>query len=266
MHGVFTDQMNRQVLIAQPLQRIVSLVPSQTELLYDLGLNEEVVGITKFCIYPQKWYRNKPRVGGTKNFSVQKIVALNPQLVIGNKEENTRQGIEELEKILPVWMSDVQNLPDAIAMIQQIGQLCGKTDAAFQMTQQIQRLFEQIPKAHGQRVLYLIWRNPYMAAGHQTFINAMLTHVCGFTNVLPPEAGRYPQVDVSLLRELQPDVVMLSSEPYPFTPKHTAEIEEILHRATILPVNGEFFSWYGSRLLHAAPYLKQVIDRVNHAS
>lgn len=261
MHGVFTDQMNRQVLIAQPLQRIVSLVPSKTELLYDLGLNEEVVGITKFCIHPPQWFRSKTRVGGTKNFSVQKIVALNPQLVIGNKEENTRLGIEELEKILPVWMSDVQNLPDALAMIQQIGQLCGKTDVALQMTQQIQRLFEQIPKAHGQRVLYLIWRNPYMAAGHQTFINAMLTDVCGFTNVLPPEAGRYPQVDVSLLRELQPNVVMLSSEPYPFTSKHIAEIKEILPKATVLPVNGEFFSWYGSRLLQAGSYFTTVIEQ-----
>jgi len=265
MHGVFTDQMNRQVIIAQPLQRIVSLVPSQTELLYDLGLNEEVVGITKFCIHPPQWFRSKIRVGGTKNFSVQKIMALNPQLVIGNKEENTRQGIEALEKILPVWMSDVQNLPDALAMIQQIGQLCGKTDVALQMSHQIQGEIKQIPKAHGQRILYLIWRNPYMAAGHQTFINAMLTDVCGFTNALPPEAGRYPQVDTEKLAELQPDVVMLSSEPYPFKPAHIAEIKQILPKATILPVNGELFSWYGSRLLYAAPYFKEVTYLVNDA-
>ncbi|OWY19748.1 cobalamin-binding protein [Sphingobacteriales bacterium UPWRP_1] len=262
MHGVFTDQMNRQVFIAQPLQRIVSLVPSQTELLYDLGLNEEVVGITKFCIHPQQWFRSKTRVGGTKDFSVQKIVGLNPGLVIGNKEENTRQGIEELEKKLPVWMSDVQNLPDALAMIQQIGQLCGKTDTALQISRQIQQRFNQIPKAQGQRVLYLIWRNPFMAAGHNTFIHDMLTRVCGFTNALPHNAGRYPQIDAGLLRELQPQVVMLSSEPYPFKPAHFAEIQEILPHAQVLPVNGEFFSWYGSRLLQAAAYFKELANRL----
>lgn len=263
MQQVFTDQMGRQILLAEPPKRIVSLVPSQTELLYDLGLDEEVVGITKFCIHPQQWFKSKTRVGGTKNFSIVKILQLEPDLVIGNKEENTREGIEILEKKVPVWMSDVQNLPDALTMIQQIGQICGKPDASLQITQQIQQQFAHITKAGGQSVLYLIWQSPYMAAGPNTFVHNMLTQVCGYTNVLPDDAGRYPQIEVDLLQDLQPDVVFLSSEPYPFKQKHVASIKEALPNAMVELVNGEFFSWYGSRLLQAVTYFNELIDRTN---
>src|SRR5215472_11297728 len=107
-------------------QRIISLVPSQTELLYDLGLDEEVVGITKFCVHPEKWFKTKTRVGGTKNIDTQKILSLKPDLLIANKEENVKGQIDALQKFTQVYISDVKNFADAISMISAVGKLVGK--------------------------------------------------------------------------------------------------------------------------------------------
>lgn len=264
MQTVFTDQMGREVSIGCPPRRIVSLVPSQTELLYDLGLDTEIVGITKFCIHPHHWFRNKVRVGGTKNFSIEKIMQLQPDLVIGNKEENTREGIEILEKNVPLWMSDVNNLSDALFMIQTVGKITHKTHEAARLAEKIQMGVVALPKPSGTlRVLYLIWQTPLMAAGHQTFINDMLTNVCGFTNALPPSLTRYPELTASFLQTCQPDVVFLSSEPYPFKQNHVSAIQELVPNSLVVLVNGEMFSWYGSRLLQSVTYFQQLIADMN---
>ncbi len=260
--SLFTDQMGNQIALKKtPPQRIVSLVPSQTELLYDLGLREEVVGITKFCVHPQEWFKSKNRVGGTKSFHIERIEVLKPDLIIGNKEENVKEGIEVLQQKFPVWMSDIHTFGDALQMIKQISALVGKREEGEKLLKEIISAFEDIQSIVASKraanVLYLIWRKPYMAVGKDTFIDEMLT-ICGFNNKLK-DHERYPILTTQDLQGLSPELLLLSSEPYPFTQKHFAELQALLPHTKIVLVDGEFFSWYGSRLLKAVPYLKKLI-------
>lgn len=233
-------------------------MPSQTELLYDLGLEEEVVGITKFCIHPEVWFRSKTRVGGTKQLDLQKIISLQPDLIIANKEENVQSQVEELARHFPVWISDVNTLPDALEMITQVGMLTGRKEKAAALAQQIQEGFANIPKRAGRllNACYLIWKEPYMTVGGDTFIHDMLQHA-GFTNLFAG-SSRYPEVDIDSLRKMAPDLLLLSSEPYPFKLKHVEELQAQLPGTKIVLVDGEAFSWYGSRLLHSPSYFEQL--------
>ncbi|MCU0432556.1 MAG: helical backbone metal receptor [Bacteroidia bacterium] len=258
--ATLTDQMGRRITLMQRPRRIVSLVPSQTELLAHLGLNEEVTGITKFCIHPEHWFRTKTRVGGTKQYDLAKIAALQPDLIIGNKEENDREQIEQLMQLYPVWMSDIFNLTDALQMIEHIGAITGKATEANALTKEIERAFTSLAQLQTQtrRAAYFIWRNPWMTAGSQTFINDMLQR-CGFENVFSAANSRYPEITNEQLKAAKPEVILLSSEPYPFKEKHIAELQEICPDAKISLVDGEMFSWYGSRLLAAPEYFSAII-------
>jgi ABC-type Fe3+-hydroxamate transport system substrate-binding protein len=252
----FTDQLGRVIEVGFPPCRIVSLVPSQTELLYDLGLEKEVVGITKFCIHPQQWYNSKTRVGGTKTLDIEKIKSLHPDLIIANKEENEREQIELLSDLFPVWMSDIYNLADSLNMITEVGHLVNATDRAEHLKTSIEKKFN-LPfygDSHNKKALYLIWRKPWMGAGERTFIHDILTRL-GLENVLKNE--RYPEISKGELQRLNPQVVFLSSEPYPFKKQHVAEIAQLLPDAKIVLADGEMFSWYGSRLLLAADYFSK---------
>ena len=259
---IFTDQLNRKIDLPSKPLRIISLVPSQTELLYDLGLRDEVVGITKFCVHPEEWFKIKTRVGGTKKYDFEKIKALNPDLIIGNKEENEKEQIEELMKDYNVWMSDIYTLKDAYDMITRIGTLVGKQQEATNLKLEIESKFNQFqqPTANNQQLVsYFIWNKPYMVAGNNTFINEMLK-VCGFKNVFEQE--RYPEIDAEQLAKANPEIILLSSEPYPFKEKHIQEFKAICPNAKVLIVDGEIFSWYGSRLLQAPAYFKQLIESI----
>jgi ABC-type Fe3+-hydroxamate transport system substrate-binding protein len=258
------DQMGRTVQVPIHPKRIVSLVPSQTELLYSLGLDEEVVGQTLFCIHPAHMHQFKPRVGGTKNFKLSKIKALNPDLIIGNKEENIQVGIEELSQHFPVWMSDIENIDDALQMIQDIGHLVGKSKEANQMLTDIQLGFDKLSNQDfAIRTAYFIWKGPWMVAAQHTFINDMMKRV-GLVNVFSKHLQRYPEISIEELRAANPQLVLLSSEPYPFTEKHITELRSILPHAHILLVDGESFSWYGSRLLQATHYLHRFQQQLMH--
>jgi len=249
----FTDQMQQTITLAYPPQRIISLVPSQTELLHDLGLNKEVVGITKFCVHPEEWFRTKQRVGGTKQLDLTAIDTLKPDLIIGNKEENERSQIEVLATKYPVWMSDIQTLEDALQMIQQVGKLVNRGAAAEKLALQIQTDFSGLPKPERRiRAAYFIWRKPYMIAAADTFIHEML-HMAGFENVFASKI-RYPEITLDDLAQAQPEVILLSSEPYPFKDKHIAAFQQVCPLAVVEIIDGELFSWYGSRLLHSAAY------------
>ena len=256
---IFIDQMQRKVILRHfPPQRIVSLVPSQTELLATLGLEKQVVGITKFCIYPEVWFREKKRIGGTKDFKIAEIEALEPDIIIANKEENEQQKIEALAKKFPVWISDIKNLNDAYEMIRAIGSLTNKEKESAFLLKKMQEKMAFLPKIKNLRVAYFIWRKPYMAAAKHTFIDEMLKY-CGFMNVLSLDYERYPIVELEILKDLKLDYIFLSSEPYPFKEKHIAEIQAVLPNTKIMLVDGEMFSWYGSRLLKAADYFKSLI-------
>ncbi len=258
--------MHRNVEIAFPPKRIVSLVPSQTELLYDLGLQDEVVGQTLFCVHPQEMHASKPRVGGTKKPSVEKILALKPDLIIGNKEENDQETITELAKHCPVWMSDIQQLDDALDMIVKIGKLVNKEYEAQLLAQTIITSFLRFknkPQTTNvkQKAVYLIWRNPWMAAGKSTFINDMMNSI-GLENLAIREESRYPELSAQQLQKLNPSLILLSSEPYPFKEKHMEELQLLCPGAQILLVDGELFSWYGSRLVHSVQYFTELVQRI----
>lgn len=240
-------------------QRIISLVPSQTELLADLGVADRLVGITKFCIHPADQLRGKAIVGGTKTLHLDRIHALRPDLIIANKEENTREQIEELQGQYPVHVTDVVTLADALAMIRDVGALVGKEQAAGAMAQQIEQTLGPPASAPGPvsaapTVAYLIWRKPYMAAGCDTFIHAML-EAAGFRNAFASQP-RYPELTPDHLRTAHPDLIFLSSEPYPFREQHIAELQAVCPDARVFGVDGEVFSWYGSRLVRAGDYFR----------
>ncbi|QQL51448.1 ABC transporter substrate-binding protein [Mucilaginibacter ginkgonis] len=252
----FIDQMGREVKISFPPQRIVSLVPSQTELLFDLGLEDKIVGITKFCIHPAGETKQVVKVGGTKQLDVEKITSLKPDLIIANKEENERAQIEELAVHFPVWVSDIYDLDSALEMICAVGEITGMPEKANDIAVKVEEQFCELIGADSQTVAYLIWRKPYMAAGTGTFIDDMLRR-CGFINAIAD--GRYPMVTSEQLADLKPDLVFLSSEPYPFKQKHIEELQFYLPATRILLVDGEMFSWYGSRMLLAVPYFKSLL-------
>ena len=262
-----TDQLGRTLEINFPPKRIISLVPSQTELLYSLGLTDEVIGITKFCIHPEKWFKNKTRVGGTKHYDFEKIKLLQPDLIIGNKEENDEGQIKELMECYPVWMSDIKTLQDALQMILKIGKVVVKGNEATAIANKIEtnflnlKSFVDANKSIKQKALYLIWNNPLMAAGGDTFINEML-RCCGFENVLQT-ALRYPEIAVEQLHKLNPNFILLSSEPFPFKQKHIDELQMHCPAAKIILVDGEYFSWYGSRLIDAPKYLETVFSKLS---
>jgi len=254
------DQLNRTVTFESLPKRIISLVPSQTELLHDLGLEEEVVGITKFCVHPESWHRTKPHVGGTKKLHLDKIRQLSPDLIIGNKEENTKEDIHVLMEEFPVWMSDINNLDDALEMIAAAGSLTGKTVAATEMATVIRSAFDTMSLRSKPTVLYFIWNEPLMAAGKDTFIGDMLSR-CGMENLAG--SSRYPELNSAGLAALNPSTILLSSEPFPFAQKHADELRTICPDSNILFVDGEMFSWYGSRLRQAVPYFKGVLDQIH---
>ncbi len=264
----FTDQTGRSVSLSHHPQRIISVVPSQTELLYHLGLEQEVIGITKFCIHPDTWFRTKTRVGGTKQLNPDIIKQLHPDLIIANKEENVKEQIEELsgvEKGFPVWISDVNNLEDAYEMIGQIGLITGKSQQANEITAQIKENFSLLPIHHSALTCcYLIWKDPFMTVGGDTFIHSML-QVAGFDNIFKTRT-RYPEVTIESIAAINPALLFLSSEPFPFNQKHAAELQAQLPGTKVVLVDGEFFSWYGSRLREAAGYFSKLYDEITDKS
>ena len=258
---VFYDQLNREVDLPHIPQRVISIVPSQTELLFDLGLDEKIIGITSFCTHPVDKTKAKTKIGGTKKLNIPLIKSLKPDLIIANKEENDRAQVEELMDICPVWISDINNLNSALEMIERIGAMLHVQGEAKKLNDNILRQFNQLKTpVLNLRVAYLIWRKPYMLAGTGTFINSML-QTCGLSNAF--NKGRYPEVSKEMLIDAEPDVVLLSSEPYPFSQKHIAEFKIILPRAKIILVDGEMFSWYGSRLLQAPAYFKALLKAIS---
>jgi ABC-type Fe3+-hydroxamate transport system substrate-binding protein len=255
----YTDQMGHRINLAQTPKRIISLVPSQTEWLYSLGLQAEVLGITNFCTEPPHWYTTKVRIGGTKNVRLSRIHALKPDLIIANKEENVQATIKSLQQHYPVWVSDIHNLSQAYAMMLATGTMLGKKVIAQGLVAQIQQQFQDLvllPKKR--RVAYLIWQKPYMVVANNTFINHILSDVCGFVNVFGHQQ-RYPIVSMEQLQNAAIDILLLSSEPFPFKEPHKTEWQQYLPNSTIRLVDGALFSWYGSRLLHTPAYLQQLL-------
>lgn len=259
--ALYHDQLNRVINLAAIPKRIVSVVPSQTELLFYIGLDAEIVGITKFCIHPKQKTKTVTKVGGTKQLNIPLIKSLQPDIIIANKEENDRDQVEALMEICPVWVSDINNLDTALQMIQCVGQLVGKPVEAQTLTDLISQQFSHLTlPLLNLRAAYFIWRKPYMVAGVNTYIDHLLKK-CGLTNVF--ETDRYPVINAADLVKANPNVILLSSEPYPFKQKHIDEFKQLLPQAKVILVDGEMFSWYGSRLLQVPAYFKELITSIS---
>ncbi|GAA4896667.1 helical backbone metal receptor [Flaviramulus aquimarinus] len=255
------DQLHREIHLKEIPKRIVSLVPSQTELLCDLGLQDAIVGVTKFCVHPHYIKTDASIVGGTKQIHLDKIKALNPDIILCNKEENTKEIVEACKAISEVHVSDVFTLKDSLELIKQYGAIFKKENKATIIINEIKSELKAfkvfIKEKSSLNVVYFIWKNPWMVAGNHTFINYLL-QLNKFKNVYGNKR-RYPEIKLSKLRaDKKTEVVLLSSEPFPFKKMHKKELQEFYPNAIIILVDGELFSWYGSRLTKAFKYFKSL--------
>lgn len=242
--------------------RIVSLVPSQTELLFDLGLEDRIVGITKFCNRPAPSVKSKAKIGGTKNLNIEKIIDLKPDLIIGNKEENVKDQVETLASHFPVFISEVITIEDSLRMVEGIGHLTKTKNLAESLAGKIKLGFESLPDLPIKSVAYLIWKKPIMAVGPNTFIHSMLEK-SGFVNVFANSKARYPETTMEELSSFKPQVVFLSDEPFPFKTKDIEPFRPNLKDAEIKIVDGTFFSWYGSRLVESLPEISLLLKSLH---
>jgi iron complex transport system substrate-binding protein len=261
----FTGQLETLHQFENTPKRIVSLVPSQTELLYDLGLEDSIVGITKFCVHPVHFKSTKRIVGGTKQVKIDKIRELQPDIIIANKEENTKEIVDELSRICPVWVTNIITIEDNLQMISDFGHLFNKRTEAQKWIDKLNFAYQDfqhfINDQPIKKVAYFIWANPYMVAGKETFINELLK-LNHYQNIYE-EKGRYPEIELKKIRmEGDPDLVFLSSEPFPFKDEHAFEIGRFTHHAKTIFVDGEYFSWHGSRLVEAFEYFKKLHQKL----
>lgn len=265
MNIILTDQIGRSVTLSKNPQRIVSLVPSQTELLCDLGLENKIVGITKFCVHPYHLKSVKKIVGGTKKVHFEKIRLLEPDIIICNKEENTEEMVLELQKICPVWVTNIITVEDNFKMISDFGALFNCRTEAQKWNDKLAFALNDFKLSIKERPIlkaaYFIWKNPFMVAGSDNYINELMS-LNHFENCYK-DKGRYPEVEIKKIRlEGDPELILLSSEPYPFKEEDAFEIGRFTHHAKTIFVDGEMFSWYGSRLLKALAYFKKLHQRL----
>jgi iron complex transport system substrate-binding protein len=243
--------------VAKP-KRIVSLVPSTTETLFALDCGDRVVGVTRFCVHPPEARERARVVGGTKNPRIETILALSPDLVLANQEENRREDVERLRAAVPVHLFFPRNVPEAVFDIRALGDLVGEPENAAALANEIEAAREGFLQVKRKPVvyLYLIWRRPYMVAGPETFIDSLLAEA-GFVNAAPMDRGRYPEMALAEVDRCEADVLFLASEPFPFEAKHLAEFG----RRAVL-ADGELLSWHGARLRAGVPYARSLAERI----
>ena len=242
--------------------RIISLVPSLSEYLWALGLDEQVVGITKFCVHPDHWWREKTRVGGTKQVNFDTIQHLQPTLIIANKEENTKEDIERLQQSYEVLLTDINTIDDAFRDLLRIGECVHKLEETKELLQEIKNAFAATKNmGKGASFLYFIWQDPHFVVGPNTYIHSLLSYL-GFVNFCSVE--RYPELQEVFSEEKQkqhdPDYIFLSSEPYPFKKEHITAFLNRFPQSKVLLIDGEMCSWYGSRMLEVPAYFKQIFE------
>lgn len=258
----YTDQTGNTLKLREAPVRIVSTVPSQTELLCDLGLEKEVVGITAYCVHPGHWLKEKTVIGGTKDLQIERIKDLQPDLIIANKEENIKEQISQLAQDIPVYVSDIKSPQDALQMIADIGEICRRSHGAKALIKKIEKGLTTFDEASNLGTCsYFIWKDPWMVVSEDTFIQSMIA-LTGLKNAMPLAEARYPELKLEDLVKLKPDVILLSSEPYPFTTGDLHKIGLEFPGSLIKIVDGEMISWYGSRLIKSLEYLKKLREEV----
>jgi ABC-type Fe3+-hydroxamate transport system substrate-binding protein len=243
-----TDGVGRAVRLDAPPRRIVSLVPSTTETLFDLGLGERVVGRTRYCVHPADGVEALPTVGGTKNVDLDALQALEPDLVLGNQEENLPEIWPGLEAAAPLYVAYPRSVDDAREDLLRMAHLVGADGRGAALAARIDAGRAAL-RPEPFRFACLIWKTPWMAAGDDTYLSALLGE-WGGVNVVE---GRYPEVTLEQLQARAPDVVLLPSEPFPFAERHLPDLGELAPRARLL--DGQLLTWHGSRLALALEQL-----------
>lgn len=239
--------------------KVVSLVPSITEALFDLGLTEnEIVGRTKFCIHPSEKVKNVPVIGGTKNINIEKIKVLQPDLILANKEENVKDQVEALMNDFKVIVTNVENIEDNYYLLKNLGKLFNKEEKAQCFNLKIYDVLNEAKINSNIKVAYLIWKNPYITIGSDTFIDKILGEI-GFENIFK-DRKRYPVIETEDLADAE--IIMLSSEPFPFKEKHIEELKLFYPDKKLMIVDGEAFSWYGTHIAKCGSYFKELIAEV----
>ena len=263
-----TDQIGNPIELSKSPSRIISLVPSITETLCDLGMASFLVGRTKFCIHPSPFINSIPKVGGTKNINIDKVKALKPDIIFANKEENQKEQILELSHI-PTYTSDIHNLDSVINFMLDLAIIYQENDA---IQEKVKSAIADIKLSKSKyvtslnknnKVIYLIWKDPYMTIGGDTFINAMLAE-CGLINIYR-KMKRYPEISIEEIKKSKCDFILLSSEPYPFAKKHIREFSVLLPDKDVFLVDGEMFSWYGTRLLKSYKYFELLSAKLSNS-
>ena len=259
----FVDSTGRKIFLANTPKRIVSLVPSTTELLIDLGLENYLVGVTKFCTFPPHIRKDKKVVGGTKNINLATIKGIQPDIILCNKEENTKEIVEELSREYAVHVSEVNNLSDALDIISEYGKLFDIRERANTLIREIKNIQTTyntiIDSKKSIKAAYFIWRKPWMVAGANTFIHHMLK-IAGFENTFD-YLQRYPEIKLTQIAE-DTEFFLLSSEPFPFRKKHLEELQSIFPKKKIILVDGTYFSWHGSRIRKAFSYFLELQKKI----
>ena len=252
--------------------RVVSLCPSLTELVFDLGLGAALVGRTKFCVHPAGLVDAVEKVGGTKNPKIARIVELAPDLVLLNEEENRLEDAEALRASgIACHTSMPRTIAETAAMVRSIGAALGKPNEASVIANEIETRAADVA-THAAlrgpvRYAYLIWREPWMTVNNDTFVHALLANAGG-VNVFGDSPERYPTITLEQLRVAAPDAVLLSTEPFPFAERHIVEITartgDDIPRERIVIVDGELLSWHGSRTPRGIAYAGETLDAVRH--
>ncbi len=244
------DQLGQE-LEAPNKPNIISLVPSISKLVLDLEVKNQLIGITRFCDQPEG--QRIEVIGGTKNPNLEKIKALKPDVILANKEENNKSDIDYLRALSSCYVSDIKTLEDNYQMISDIGRLLNRSEKAKRINYEIRNGFNLINIHNRKKVCYLIWKNPLMTVGGDTFINHILER-SGYDNIFN-SSTRYPVVSFEMIKNRAPELVFLSSEPFPFNKKHLTEFNTQLPDSKIMLVDGRAFSWYGSHMVEAVKYI-----------
>lgn len=232
-----------------PYNRIISLVPSLTELVLDLGIGNRLVGRTRFCIHPEELVNEIPIIGGTKNPNLKKMLELEPDYIIANHEENRKEDVQALQAHTEVNITEIDTINDALDAICDLGTDLELASNAQKLVDEIKILLSQSSKWPSLKTAYFIWKDPWMVAARGTYIDSVMKHY-NLENIFSDQQ-RYPQISLNELQDRDPKLILLSSEPFLFKQKHIEEIQEVCPDSKIELINGEWFSWYGSGMLEA---------------
>jgi ABC-type Fe3+-hydroxamate transport system substrate-binding protein len=264
----YVDALKRRVTIKSPPKRIVSLVPSLTEALFVFGVDKAVVGVTNFCVEPREGVGEKPKVGGTKTLNVDRVLELEPELVVASAEENRKEDIQALiDEGLRVYVTLPSTVEEAIELLEQLADMTGAGRKAARVVKEARAALDDM-RARNDGMAPVstfcpIWRNPWMSIGPGTYMHDFVT-VCGGANIFAWRHERYPRIELAEMAERNPEVVLLPDEPYRFSSKHVPEIAAFsdvpaVQNGRIYLVDGKRLCWYGPRIASSLRYVSELV-------